>query len=139
MEPLIETYTYSEAGYKPCLITPDWQAALLNYADSQAYSAMNKLEKHDKTDEVFVLLGGTATLIAAEFDGDTIVRWDIQPLKPGVIYNIPIAGWHNIAMKENAQILIVEDANTHLNDVTYRSLTEDQQQELQTKLFCNGK
>jgi len=122
MRQLIEEFVYTEAGYKPCLITPKWQAALLNYADSQAYTAMDKLEKHVNTDEVFVLLEGTATLIAAELDGDKIIKLNTKLLEQGVIYNIPAGVWHNIAMKPDARLLILEDANTHLNDVIYQSV-----------------
>jgi mannose-6-phosphate isomerase-like protein (cupin superfamily) len=135
MKELIEIFTYSETGYKPCLITSKWQAALLNYADTVAFSAMNRVEKHEHTDEVFVLLEGTATLIAAEFNNDGTVRWDVKPLQTGVIYNIPIGVWHNVAMSEDARIFIVEDANTHLNDVIYQSLSEAQQQELNKLLL----
>jgi hypothetical protein len=46
MKQLIEEYAYSEQGYKPCLITSRWQAAILNYAESQGFEAIDKIEKH---------------------------------------------------------------------------------------------
>ncbi|MDR0814701.1 MAG: hypothetical protein LBN37_03000, partial [Bacteroidales bacterium] len=63
-------------------------------------------------------------------DATKIVRHEIQKLVPGVIYNIPANVWHNIAMQEDARIIIVEDADTHLHDVTYQALSKEQQKEL---------
>jgi hypothetical protein len=33
-------------------------------------------------------------------------------------------------MQEDARIIIVEDADTHLQDVTYQALSQEQQKEL---------
>ncbi|GHT59861.1 hypothetical protein AGMMS50239_07490 [Bacteroidia bacterium] len=133
MKQLIEEYAYSEQGYKPCLITPRWQAAILNYAESQDFKSIDKIEKHTQTDEVFVLLEGFAVLIAAE-QTDNALRFETIPLQKGIIYNVPADVWHNIAMDEAARIIIFEDANTHLNDVTYNPLNEEQQKKLEMSL-----
>jgi mannose-6-phosphate isomerase-like protein (cupin superfamily) len=129
MKQLIEEYSYTEKGYKPCLITERWQAALLNYAEAQGFENIDKIEKHTQTDEIFVLLEGTATLIAAEKE-DNNIRFKVKSLETGIIYNIPPDVWHNIAMDKDARIVIFENANTHLNDCTYHPLNEQQQKEL---------
>jgi hypothetical protein len=40
MRQLIEKYSCLENGYKPCLITENWQVALLNYAEEQGFEHM---------------------------------------------------------------------------------------------------
>jgi len=129
MKQLIEEYRYGGAGYKPCLITKNWQAALLNYTGEQGYKRMDNMEKHTETDEVFVLLEGHAILIAADKEDDKIT-FEAKALQKGIIYNIPQGVWHNIAMGEDARILIFEDAGTHLNDCTHSCLSDEQQKEL---------
>jgi mannose-6-phosphate isomerase-like protein (cupin superfamily) len=126
---LIEEYPHEGEGYDPCLIREPWQAALLNYAPEQGLERMEKMEKHAQTDEVFVLLQGSAVLIAAEMAGDT-VRFETKRLEKGIIYNIPKEVWHNIAMAGDARIFICENAGTHLNDCTYFPLTAEQQEGL---------
>jgi mannose-6-phosphate isomerase-like protein (cupin superfamily) len=129
MKQMIEEYLHEGKGYDPCLIREPWQAALLNYAPEQGPERIDKMEKHVQTDEVFVLLGGRAVLIAAEITGDT-VRFATKLLEEGIIYNIPKTVWHNIAMDRDARIFICENAGTHLHDCTYHPLTAGQRDEL---------
>lgn len=130
---LIETYATSEEGYHPFLIREGWQVAQLNYIESQHINNIDKIEVHHKTDEVFVLLKGKAVLITVTRT-DGVLRFSTEVMKPHITYNIPKNVWHNIAMAKGSQVLIVEQSNTHLNDVDYIKLNTGQQQELKTKL-----
>jgi hypothetical protein len=69
------------------------------------------MERHMKTDEVFVLLCSEAALYIG--DGREKVTMEI-----GKVYNVKVATWHNLCMKEGSQVLIVE------NDDTCRENTE---------------
>jgi mannose-6-phosphate isomerase-like protein (cupin superfamily) len=121
----IEKYVYKGAGYNPVLIREGWQVAILNYLSGHGLDEIDKLEVHNKTDEVFILLKGTAVLIAGKPDVFELVN-----MEQGHIYNIPKGCWHNIAMDEDASLIIVENDNTHKTDVTYLSLDAAQQREL---------
>ena len=39
-----------------------------------------------------------------------------------MIYNIPKNSWHNIAMEEGSEVLLVEKSNTHLSDFDHFNL-----------------
>ena len=130
---LIETYSTTKEGYHPFLIREGWQVAQLNYIESQHINNIDKIEVHHKTDEVFVLLKGKAVLITVTRT-DGVLRFSTEVMKPHITYNIPKNVWHNIAMAKGSQVLIVEQSNTHLNDVDYIKLNTGQQQELKTKL-----
>jgi len=120
---VIEQYTHAAEGYNPYLIRSQWQVAKLNYLDGHGLAQIGKMEVHRKTDEVFILLGGTAVLIAsAQADGKG--SFEVIKMAMGVTYNIPTGVWHNIAMAPDAQMIIVENNNTHLHDVTYTQLDE---------------
>jgi mannose-6-phosphate isomerase-like protein (cupin superfamily) len=120
---LIEIYYTKENGYHPFFIREHWQVAQLNYLPALSFTSIERLDLHQKTDEIFVLTRGKAVLIAAAIDND-LVRFECNLMEPGVTYNIPINTWHNIAMDESAEIMIIEKSNTHLGDCLYFQLTE---------------
>lgn len=122
---LIETYSHKEKGYNPLLIRKGWQIAQLNYIPEQGIDSIIKIDVHPNTDEALVLLTGTAVLIAAKRLAHEIA-YEISLMEQGVVYNIPRGTWHNIAMKENTQVLIIENDNTHQNDFGYYYLDEVQ-------------
>jgi len=117
----IEEYYHSGFGYNPFLIRPAWQVAQLNYAPELALSAIHQVERHNQTDEVFILCDGESVLITA-LEG----RIETCRMKPAVTYNIPAGVWHAIAMQPEDVVLIVENSNTHLNDVEYRPLSRSE-------------
>ena len=126
---LIERYRHEGQGYDPFLIAPKWQVAQLNYMPQLSLDGITKVDIHFKTDEVFILLKGTAVLIAADKDGDEL-DFKAQLMKPGVTYNIPLKTWHNIAMTADAEVIIVEDANTHLGDYEFYYFSDEQKKVL---------
>jgi len=124
---MIETYEHTGEGYNPFLIREGWQVAQLNHMEAQDLAGIRKMDMHLQTDEVFILLRGTAVLITAATDSS---RFDCIKMLPGITYNIPVNTWHNIAMDRDASVIIVERNDTHLGDYVYRPLTADQQDEL---------
>ena len=115
---LIEKYRHDKEGYNPYLIGPKWQVAQLNYEPNLAPDAIAKIDIHYKTDETFLLMEGQAVLIAAKIVNEK-PEFEVINMKPKVLYNIPKGCWHNIAMAKDAEVLITEDANTHLGDYEF--------------------
>lgn len=126
---MIEQYIYTGEGYNPYLIGDKWQVAKLNYLPGHGFDDMSNVEVHKKTDEVFILLKGRAVLVTANM-GEKEVSFELADMQPCVTYNIPRGVWHNIGMSEDAEIIIVEDAQTHTNDVGYFELTDSSKNEL---------
>lgn len=126
---LIESYVYNGEGYNPSLVNKGWQVAYLNYAPSESLEEIDRLDIHFETDEVFVLLEGTAVLIAADFSQGN-AHYDTVFMQPGVIYNIPCKTWHQIALYPGSRICIVEKDNTHVSDFEYYNLTPEQKKQL---------
>lgn len=126
---LIEAYRHSKEGYNPYLIGPKWQVAQLNFQPDLAPDAIEKMDVHHHTDETFLLMAGQAVLIAAEIRQNSI-EFELINMKSRVLYNIPRGCWHNIALSKDAEVLITEDANTHLGDYEFHFLKEDDKKEL---------
>ncbi|MCP4395866.1 MAG: hypothetical protein GY801_00950 [bacterium] len=130
---LLETYEHHGDGYNPFLITSEWQIAQLNYLPEQHFRSITKIDRHLKTDEAFVLFSGTAVLIVAEeMAGRLTVCTTL--MEPEKTYNVPKNVWHNIALAEDARVLIVENSNTHLGDFEFRELREKEKTELEQRL-----
>ncbi len=103
---MIEIREYTGEGYLPLVDFESWRVAFLRY--NERFSALNGMERHLETDEVFVLLAGSATLYLGDGGLD---RREIT-MEPCKIYNIKRAVWHHIVVSKDATVLIVENANT---------------------------
>ena len=138
MKTIIEEYIHTGIGYNPFLIRDNWQVAQLNHVAGQGFEDIEKIDVHLKTDEVFILLKGQAVLIVAEKNEDQ-VSFQMVNMKEGVTYNIPKMVWHNIAMSEDAQVIIIEDAHTHLGDFEYYYLNPEQKEKMYGKIKESSK
>jgi hypothetical protein len=127
---MIESYFHDGLGYNPFLIRDGWQVAQLNFLPDFAPEAIHRVERHNATDEVFILVEGESVLIAAE-ESPNGLQFETIPMEPGVTYNIPTGMWHTIAMYASDLVIIVEKSETHLNDVEYRPLSPEERSSLQ--------
>jgi len=131
---LIEEYIHGGIGYNPFFIRDGWQVAKLNPLPGHGLDEIDKIEVHNDTDEVFVLIHGIAVLIAAKVQENDEIRFYNIHMESGVVYNLPRGVWHNIAMAEGAELIIIEKDNTHLNDCQYKNLSSLQQSELKEQI-----
>lgn len=130
---LIEKYEIKKEGYHPLLIRDGWQVAQLNADSNQKAENIKKLDIHNHTDEVFVLTKGKAVLITAGLiDNEPI--FELELMKPGITYNVPVKTWHNIALQKGSEVIIVEKENTHLSDFECFDLSKEKQNELIDKV-----
>ena len=97
----IETLTYEDPGFRVLKQFEGWKIGILRYNDR--FSKLSELERHLKTDEVFVLLEGSATLYAEK---------EKCVMRKGVLYNIPKGVWHHIVVSEDATVMVVENSDT---------------------------
>lgn len=126
---IVETYHHKGAGYNPFFIKENWQVAQLNYMPELGFHAIEKLEKHMETDEIFILTKGIAVLITG-IETRAAFQFQLIKMEPGITYNIPVNSWHNIAMSTDAEVIIIEKSNTHLGDFIYRPLDKTEQENL---------
>ncbi len=108
----LDVYDYTGEGYNPTMHFNTWRVAFLNYTPDFTLP-LKKIERHMQTDEVFVLLTGTATLVM----GDDLTPVSMEPHK---IYNVRAGAWHGIAVSPDAKVLIVENHNTTTENSEYR-------------------
>ena len=126
---LLEISDYTGEGYRPLIDYDQWRVAILRYIDELLPENIGKLQRHNETDEVFVLLSGRCLLFLGEGDQTvgTIHAQDMQPLK---LYNVKRGAWHSHTLDEAATVLIVENRDTTLANAPEIELRADQRQQL---------
>ncbi len=104
---MIDIKEYNGQDYATVIETEDWVIGLLKKSDR--FSDFKVLERHNLTDEVFVLLDGEATLYVSE-DGLKIEEYK---MKKNTVYNIHKGVWHHVVVSDDATVLIVENTGTN--------------------------
>jgi hypothetical protein len=126
---LLEVSQYAGEGYMPLIDFNTWRVAVLNYIDELLPERIDTMQRHDETDEVFVLLQGHCILFLAS--GDEMIcdlfAEDLQPLK---FYNVKKGCWHSHTLSKDAAVLIVENRNTTLDNSPKVDLSAAQTGEL---------
>jgi len=126
-EKLLEITEYNGIGYQPLVDYGAWRVAILRYHPELLPENIDNMQRHDETDEVFVLLAGRCILFFGE-GGDAIsniLAEDMQPLK---LYNVKRGTWHTHTLSQDACVLIVENVDTTEHNSPKVTLTTEQRQ-----------
>lgn len=125
----LKIFNWTGQGYQPLVFSHDWQVALLNWEPIFDLNKVGEIERHNQTDEVFVLVKGRAVLFTIGADG-----LQAEDMQAGFVYNVMQGSWHNLISTRDASWVIVENCDTHLRDTELRQLTPTELNELKTRL-----
>ncbi len=123
-EKLLETREFTGIGYRPVIDFGAWRVAILNYIDEIHPARINFMERHNETDEVFVLEKGRGILFIGKGD-PAIEQVYPQVLEPGKIYNVKKGVWHTVVLSLDGSVLIVENQDTRRENSCYVTLQPD--------------
>jgi len=123
---LLEIRTHEEPAYQPLVDYGAWRVAVLNFVDSLLPQNLTNMQRHDETDEVFVLLQGRCILFIGDGkdEAGTIQAVDMVPL---TVYNVKRGTWHNHTLSEDASVLVVENRETTAANSPFCLLATEQQ------------
>jgi ureidoglycolate hydrolase len=124
-EKLLEIREFTGIGYQPVIDFLAWRVAILNYIDEIHPEQIEAMERHNETDEVFVLIKGQGILFLGEGD-ERVAKIHAQVLEPGKIYNVKQSVWHSVVLSRDGSVLIVENRDTSEVNSNYSSLNSDQ-------------
>ena len=113
----VEIIDYTGESYRTAMSFGAWRVAYLNHGEIFYEETFERIERHNETDEVFMLLEGDATLII----GKELNRIKMEQHK---VYNIPKGVWHHIITTPGTRVFIVENADTGLENSEYFSVKE---------------
>lgn len=109
----IELNTYDGNGFQVLKEFEGWKIGFLRY--SERFAGLGEMERHLKTDEVFVLLEGKATLYTEN---------EKCEMDRNILYNIPKDVWHHIVVSEDAIVMVVENSDTNRENTEKMLMTK---------------
>ena len=130
---LVETGESFEQKFKPVLSFEGWCLAMLKYSKATDRNFFHQVERHNQTNEVFILTNGKAELIICE-NGDVPGHAYIINMKLNVAYNIPPSVWHHVILTADAHIIIFEKSDTSRENSNYYELDSETQQLIKNSL-----
>lgn len=114
-ETSLEIHQYLGEGFQPLVDYGEWRVAVLRYIDELAPENLSTMQRHDETDEVFVLLTGRCILFFGEGE-EEITHIHAQDMEPLKLYNVKRSCWHTHTLSEDATVLIVENRDTTVHN-----------------------
>ena len=114
----LDIIEYGGEGYKRLVNNAKWTLATLNYAERFDAGNLSTLERHNATDETFVLLTGEATLLIGP-------KAEPVPMEPLKYYNVRAGVWHHINVTPGTRVLVAENADTSMANSDYLDLATD--------------
>lgn len=122
---LIDIYESDRPGFHSMAQFRSWRTAIINGDTEPRSFPPSTMQKHDLTDEVFVLLRGECVLIIADGDGvpSDIHFVSMQPLK---LYNVKRSVWHACVRYPGCRVLVVENSDTASDNSPVIRLQDEQ-------------
>jgi ureidoglycolate hydrolase len=117
----VELLGWEGQGFHPLVESGDWVVALMNWEGRFDQTGIGDIERHNETDEVFVLIHGRSVLFIAADDG--IQAFDMAP---HLVYNVTKGTWHSVIGMKDTTWLIVESRNTTSANTNHRQLTDSE-------------
>lgn len=103
-----------------------WMVAVKNWKPANDLEGIDCLERHNKTDELFVLLAGRCVLLSAVEKPGGDLEFQAVPMEPGMLYKIPRGLLHNTVTRRDTKLLLVEAPDTSMENSEVTSLDESQ-------------
>lgn len=128
-ERLLEIHRHDGPSYKPLVDFESWRVAVLNFSPDLLPENLTRMQRHNETDEVFVLLQGRCILFVGE-GSDHVTGIHAEDLAPGRVYNVKQAVWHTHTLSQDAKVLVVENRDTTYDNSPFVALTTEQRQQL---------
>lgn len=119
----IAAYEFSGEGMQRVFENEKWTVGIKNWKPANDITGIDMLERHNRTDELFVLTAGSCTLIYAEETPDGLVFGKVE-MEPYKVYNIPATLWHNTVTQKDTKMVLIEDSNTGMENSDIYKLSE---------------
>ena len=107
----IASAVFDGAAMKRVYENDAWTVGIKNYRPIDSIEGFWELGRHNKTDELFVLLAGACVLVTMEERGGKR-EYSCADMQPGAVYTIPRGVWHITITEKGAKLLIVEASST---------------------------
>lgn len=118
-----EEIDWQGKGFLPLVTSNNWLVAKMNWEERFNLNNLSTLERHNNTDEVFILVQGEAILLIKSEQGAIV-----KEMKKNIIYNIKKTVWHHVIGTKDASWIIVESDFQHDSPTEYYYLLEKEKE-----------
>ncbi|MDD3903961.1 MAG: hypothetical protein PHO09_09825 [Sphaerochaeta sp.] len=127
----IENFAFTGEGMTRVYENGKWMVGIKNWKPSNDITGIDCLERHNKSDELFVLLEGSCSLIYAN---ETIEGLSIHAvsMEKNQVYNIPQSLWHNTVTQKTTKLILIEDSSTSGENSDILNLNDKQIDEIRS-------
>jgi len=106
----IQPVTFTGRGFQTLVRSGGWKVCFSRYSEN----ASAVMKRHLETDEVFILLEGSAMLYVED---------ESVPMERCTLYNVKKGLWHRAVLSEDAAVLVVENSDTTAENTEMRCET----------------
>ena len=103
---MVTTLPITAPGFCPVVQNPQFKCAFITPSAQYSFGEIAQMKRHNDTDEIFVLLSGTATLLTLEEGGPQTVA-----LQKNIAYNVCAGTLHHLAVSEDAVVFVTESGS----------------------------
>jgi len=130
---MIQSAFYDGEGMSRVYENEKWMVGLKNWKPANDRTGIDCLERHNETDESFILLKGACTLVYAEETGSGLELGAVR-MEPFTLYTVPARIWHNTITERDTKLALIEDASTGMDNSDIRTLTREEIKSIQGML-----
>lgn len=105
---MVITTKPEKEGFETVFQNSAFKCAFISPSNQYAYGKVTQLKRHNDTDEVFVLLAGSALLLTKDDDS---APYQTTPLQPKTAYNVIKGTWHHLAVSADAVVFVTESGS----------------------------
>ncbi len=121
---MVTKNTFSNNGFCKIEKNEHFICAFITHSEAYSEGKVKVMKRHNDTDEVFVLLEGSATLFTREKTGEECV---VTPLLNNTAYTVKASTWHHLAVSKDAVVFVTESGaldpkNTDTADVSSENI-----------------
>lgn len=95
-------------GFCPIIRNSNFLCAFITPSAAYSFGKVSEMKRHNDTDEVFVLLEGSAVLITKD---DIKEKCQVTNLSLGTAYTVKAGTWHYLALSNNGKVFVTESGN----------------------------
>ena len=121
----IANYEFTGEGMQRVFENEKWTVGIKNWKPANDVTGIDCLERHNLTDELFVLIEGACTLVYAN-ETEKGLEFGAVKMEKDKVYNIPATLWHNTITQKNTKMILIEDSSTSMDNSDILNLDEAQ-------------
>jgi ureidoglycolate hydrolase len=120
----IDSFEFTGEGMSRVYENSKWTVGIKNYKPANDIANINCIERHNQTDELFVLLCGNCVLVYATQENGKFIFKALK-MEFNKVYSIPQSLWHNTITQPDTKMILIEDSSTGMSNSDVMNLTND--------------